>query len=101
MAKLIQYCTKASRFAGEFKWQAAGMGYILLTDGGRFLVIDGGHGEDAEGILALLEGNSAGKPAGRKSSLTAASTGISSLGYFASRSFRAARNCSYRPCFTS
>ena len=63
MAKLIQYCTKASTFDGEFQWQAAGMGYVLVSDSGGLLVIDGGHGGDAEGILALLEGNSAVKPA--------------------------------------
>lgn len=62
MAKLIQYCTKASEFDGEFKWQAAGMGYVLVSDSGGLMVIDGGHGEDAEGILALLEANSVGKP---------------------------------------
>lgn len=38
-----------------FHWQAAGMGYVLHTKENRFVVIDGGHGEDAEPLIALME----------------------------------------------
>ncbi len=59
MAKLIQYCTNASRYDGPFDnvagWPAAGMGYLLVGNGDRLVVIDGGHDEDAEGMLALIE----------------------------------------------
>lgn len=64
MAKLIQYCTHASHYDGPFDskvgWAAAGMGYVIVTDGGHLLVIDGGFAEDAEDILALLEQNAGG-----------------------------------------
>ncbi len=59
MARLIQYCTRASlydgAFGGEAGWAAAGMGYILQADSGELIVIDGGHAEDAESILSLLK----------------------------------------------
>lgn len=59
MAKLIQYSTKASLYDGPFGegvgWAAAGMGYILQTDNGRLIVIDGGFADDAEEFLSLLE----------------------------------------------
>ncbi len=59
MAKLIQYCTHASRYDGPFGgsagWPAAGMGYVIVTDSGTLICIDGGHAEDAEDLLALLE----------------------------------------------
>jgi len=46
MAKLIQYSTKDSLYDGPFGegvgWSAAGMGYILQTDNGRLIVVDGG-----------------------------------------------------------
>ena len=59
MAKLIQYCTHASRYNGPFGgstgWPAAGMGYVIATDSGNLICIDGGHAEDAEDFLCLLK----------------------------------------------
>lgn len=66
MEKLIQYCTKESLFDGAFNgkvgWHAAGMGYILVTENGRLIVIDGGNYNDTEDFLALLEETAGGKP---------------------------------------
>lgn len=66
MEKLIQYCTKASLYDGPFDsvvgWAAAGMGYLLKTNAGRLVVIDGGNREDAEDFLALLAANADGTP---------------------------------------
>jgi len=57
MAKLIQYCTHASHYDGAFDskvgWAAAGMGYLIVTDGGKLIAIDGGFAEDADDFLAL------------------------------------------------
>lgn len=62
MEKLIQYRTNASLYDGAFDsvvgWSAAGMGYILVTENKRLIVIDGGFGEDAESIISLLKENS-------------------------------------------
>ena len=62
MEKLIQYCTNASlydgEFGGSFGWPAAGMGYIIVSENGKLIVIDGGYGDDAENILSLLSENS-------------------------------------------
>jgi len=55
MAKLIQYCTEGSKLQGEFKWQAAGMGYVILTDNGKLSVIDGGHRADAKPLVELIK----------------------------------------------
>lgn len=58
MDKLIQYCTCASLYDGEFGgaagWPAAGMGYVFVTENNRLVVVDGGHREDAETLLHLL-----------------------------------------------
>ena len=58
MAKLIQYCTHASHYDGAFDskvgWAAAGMGYLIVTDGGKLIAIDGGFAEDADDFLALM-----------------------------------------------
>ncbi|MBQ9098947.1 MAG: MBL fold metallo-hydrolase [Clostridia bacterium] len=66
MEKLIQYGTKASLFDGPFgngaPWHAAGMGYVIVTEQKHLIVIDGGHPQDAEEILALLEANANGVP---------------------------------------
>lgn len=55
MEKLIQYATKASAYDGPFDsvvgWSAAGMGYIVKSENGKIIVIDGGHDED--GFTAL------------------------------------------------
>lgn len=65
MEKLIQYCTKSSYYDGDFNgtvgWHAAGMGYILVTENGKLIVIDGGKPHDAEDFLALLEQQAGGK----------------------------------------
>ena len=62
MERLIQYCTNASLYDGEFGgsygWPAAGMGYIIVSENGKLIVIDGGYGDDAENILSLLCENS-------------------------------------------
>lgn len=62
MAKLIQYCTHASHYDGAFDskvgWAAAGMGYIIVTDGGHLIAIDGGFAEDAQEFVDLLRENS-------------------------------------------
>ena len=58
MAKLIQFSTEGSRFDGEFRWQAAGMGYVFCPDDPAwgFIVVDGGETEqDTEDLLKLLE----------------------------------------------
>lgn len=62
MARLIQYMTRASAFDGEWKWQAAGMCYILKLDSGRVIVIDGGHAADAEDLVSCLEETCGGRP---------------------------------------
>lgn len=63
MGTLIQYCTEASKFDGQFAWQAAGMGYIILTRHGHIIAIDGGGcREDAEGMIKLMERAAGGRP---------------------------------------
>lgn len=61
MATLLQYQTKASLYDGPFNnevgWPAAGMGYILKTESEKYVVIDGGHAEDAYSLLQLLLDN--------------------------------------------
>lgn len=58
MASLIQYRTNASLYDGAFDsvvgWAAAGMGYIIVTENKKLIVIDGGYGDDAEGLLSQL-----------------------------------------------
>ena len=58
MGKLIQYRTIASLYDGQFDstvgWSAAGMGDIIVSDGGKLIVIDGGFENDAEDLLELL-----------------------------------------------
>lgn len=62
MEKLIQYRTNASLYDGPFDsvvgWAAAGMGDVIVTENKQMIVIDGGFGDDAEGILSLLKSNS-------------------------------------------
>ncbi|MBQ4625364.1 MAG: MBL fold metallo-hydrolase [Clostridia bacterium] len=59
---LMQYSTKASHQTEEFRWQAAGMGYAIRSEKERFIVVDGGHKEDAEGLITFLEQHADGKP---------------------------------------
>ncbi len=61
MPKLIQYQTEAAKFDGQWKWQAAGMGYLIRTSTGKLIVIDGGHEVDAEAMVSLIERESDGK----------------------------------------
>lgn len=65
MERLIQYCTKASLFDGDFigagAWPAAGMGYVFISENHRLMVIDGGYGEDAESLLDLLTEQAGGE----------------------------------------
>lgn len=59
MKKLIQFRTAASLYSGAFDnvagWSAAGMGYVIVTSNGRFIVIDGGHKEDSLALIGLIE----------------------------------------------
>lgn len=59
MAKFIQYMTRDSLYDGAFDdvagWPAAGMGYVVLTEGGRLVVIDGGQPNDGEPLFELLK----------------------------------------------
>lgn len=59
---LIQYSTIASRNTDPFRWQAAGMGYAIRSQKGRFVVYDGGFTADAEPLISLLEAHSDGVP---------------------------------------
>ena len=52
--KLFQLCTKASEFDGEFKWQAAGMSYMICLSDNSFVMIDGGYEEDAEPLISKM-----------------------------------------------
>ncbi|MBR6808505.1 MAG: MBL fold metallo-hydrolase [Clostridia bacterium] len=62
MSKLIQYSTIASKydgpFGGDHPWISSGMGYIITTDSGETIAIDGGHPDDAEGFLNLIKEHS-------------------------------------------
>lgn len=62
MSYLIQYSTLASKYDGPFggghPWISAGMGYLIATDEGRLIAIDGGHPADTEAFIALIEENS-------------------------------------------
>lgn len=62
MEKLIQYRTHASLYDGAFDsivgWSAAGMGYVIVTENRKLIVIDGGFGEDADDLLSLIKENS-------------------------------------------
>ncbi len=67
MAKLIQYATKASYYDGPFgengvPWLSSGMGYVIVTDSGHLIIIDGGHDKDAEEFISLLESYAHGIP---------------------------------------
>ena len=42
MSRLIQVRTKASEYDGEFRWQAAGMSYLIVNEAHEYAVIDGG-----------------------------------------------------------
>lgn len=59
MEKLIQYATKASAYDGPFDsvvgWAAAGMGYIIQSEGGKIIVIDGGHDEDGYPLYEIIK----------------------------------------------
>ena len=63
MEKLIQYRTAASLYDGAFDsvvgWSAAGMGDVIVTENKRLIVVDGGFAVDANGLLDILNNNSA------------------------------------------
>ena len=64
MEKLIQYCTKDSLYDGTYNegyWHAPGMGYLIVTENGKLVAIDGGQPNDAEDFVALLEKEAKGK----------------------------------------
>ena len=65
MEKLIQYRTHESLYDGPFNgkvgWHAAGMGYVIVTENGKLIVIDGGCPNDTEDFLALIEANAGGE----------------------------------------
>ena len=42
MSRLIQIMTQGSKFDGEFKWQAAGMSYLIINDNHEYAIVDGG-----------------------------------------------------------
>lgn len=59
MEKLIQYSTMASSYDGPFDnvvgWAAAGMGYVVKSENGKIIVIDGGHKDDAHPICEMIK----------------------------------------------
>ena len=64
MAKLIQYMTKDSLYDGIFDnsgWAAAGMGYVIVTENKKLIVVDGGHPNDADSLIELLESQASQK----------------------------------------
>ncbi len=67
MGRFIQYSTKESQYNGEFGgktgWPAAGMGDVIVTDGGKIIAIDGGNKNDGEDFLRLIEECADGKRA--------------------------------------
>lgn len=66
MSKLIQFSTLASLYNGPFgdgsPWPAAGMGYVFVTENRHLIVVDGGHGADAEPFLDVLTETAEVKP---------------------------------------
>lgn len=58
---LWQYSTIASRDDKPFIWQAAGMGYVLRTAAGRFVVVDGGYDRDAGPLISLMQREAGGR----------------------------------------
>ncbi len=56
---LVSYCTAGSLYDGEFNssvgWFAAGMGYIVRTETGKIIVVDGGNSDDAIEFYMLLK----------------------------------------------
>ena len=57
-AKLVGFCTEDSLYSGPFNsqvgWKAAGMGYIIKTETGKLIVVDGGNTNDAVNFYNLL-----------------------------------------------
>ena len=55
-ACVMQLCTSNSEYNGEWKWQAAGMSYVIRTEGDRLIVVDGGETEeDATRLLRVMK----------------------------------------------
>lgn len=59
MGKLVQYSTIASKYDGPFDdksgWEAAGMGYFIITDSEKIIVVDGGFEEDAQNFISTIK----------------------------------------------
>jgi beta-lactamase superfamily II metal-dependent hydrolase len=59
MSRFIQIKTKASEFDGEFRWQAAGMSYLIINEKHEYAVIDGGELlSDAEELYRMMKDDS-------------------------------------------
>ena len=55
MSRLVQIRTKASEYDGEFRWQAAGMSYLIVNEAHEYAVIDGGRElSDADELYRLM-----------------------------------------------
>lgn len=57
MAKEIicQLCTEATNYNGEWKWNAAGMAYLIRTKNNRLIAIDGGFKADVPHLLSKAQ----------------------------------------------
>ena len=49
------YSTIDSRSSEPFAWKAVGMGFVLRTSAGRFVVVDGGRDKDAGPLISLMQ----------------------------------------------
>lgn len=55
MRRFIQYRPIVAEYDGEWRWQSSGMGYIIQTDNGHFILVDGGMDHaDASRIADIL-----------------------------------------------
>lgn len=55
MKRFIQYRPIVAEYDGEWRWQSSGMGYIIQTNGGKFIIVDGGMDyDDATRIADIL-----------------------------------------------
>lgn len=52
---LWMYSTIDSRSTEPFAWKAVGMGFVLRTSAGRFVVVDGGRDHDAGPLISLMQ----------------------------------------------
>lgn len=55
MQRFIQYRPIVAEYDGEWHWQSSGMGYIVQTNSGHFIIVDGGMDyDDANRIADIL-----------------------------------------------